>query len=326
MKLKTNPRFACGIWYFGACGDRFKKDGYREDIPLEKRLELVASVEGLEGVEFHYPSELNEDNLERILAIMKDLNLRVANVGPYLHGYTDFRFGSLTNPNPEIRRKAIELVKGAAEIAEKAGCNMTIMWLGPDGFDYPFQTNYAEVWDWLIDSLKEITSSKPNHTFCLEYKPYEPRCKSFVDSIGTSLSIIEAVGAKNLGINIDLGHALMGGENLAASASLALKRGRLFHLHLNDAWKRFDDDLVFGSVHFIEQMELLFWLDYLGFNGWYSFDLFPYREDPEKATEESLGNLRKMREILTRIDEKSLLSAIAESDATKLTAIIREAL
>jgi xylose isomerase len=118
----------------------------------------------------------------------------------------------------------------------------------------------------------------------------------------------------------------MGGENLAASASLALKRGRLFHLHLNDAWKRFDDDLIFGSVHFIEQMELLFWLDYLGFNGWYSFDLFPYREDPEKATEESLGNLRKMREILRRIDEKSLLSAIKGSDATKLTAIIREAI
>lgn len=326
MELMTNPHFACGIWYFGACGDRFKKDGYREDEPLERRLELIGSIKGIEGVEFHYPSELNENNMEHLAAIMKDLGLRVANVGPYLHGYTDFRFGALTNPSSAIRRKAIELVQRTADAAQMVNCNMTIMWLGPDGFDYPFQTNYGKVWNWLIDSLVEITSYKPNHTFCLEYKPYEPRCKSFLDGIGTSLAIISAVGADNLGINIDLGHALMGGENLAASASLALKQKKLFHLHLNDAWKKFDDDLIYASVHLIEHLELLFWLDYLGYDGWYSFDLFPYREDPKLATEQSLENFFKLREILEKIDEKELLAAMEESDATRLSALIREAL
>ncbi|MBC7328578.1 sugar phosphate isomerase/epimerase, partial [bacterium] len=161
---------------------------------------------------------------------------------------------------------------------------------------------------------------------CLEYKPYEPRCKSFVDGIGTSLAIIAAVGAKNLGINIDLGHALMGGENLAAAASLALKQGKLFHLHLNDAWKRFDDDLIYASVHLLEHLELLFWLDRMGYNGWYSFDLFPYREDPKLATERSLENFHKLREMLRKLDEKALFEAIQASDATRLTALIREIL
>lgn len=326
MKLRTTPRFACGIWYFGACGDRFKKDGYRDDIPLEKRLELISEVEGLEGVEFHYPSELNENNVTKLTAIMKDLGLKVANVGPHLHGYTEFRFGSITNPNPGIRRRAIDLIKRTVDTAKMADCSMTIMWLGPDGFDYPFQTNYAEVWGWLIDSLIEITSYAPEHTFCLEYKPYEPRCKSFVDSIGTSLAIISSVGAKNLGINIDLGHALMGGENLAASATLALKQGKLFHLHLNDAWKRFDDDLIFASVHLVEHLELLFWLDYLGYNGWYSFDLFPYRENPQWATQQSIENFHKLREILTKIDEEELFSAIEDSDAVRLSMLIRESI
>lgn len=326
MQLRTKPHFACGIWYFGACGDRFKKDGYREDIPLERRLELIGEIEGLEGVEFHYPSELNENNVERLLSIMKDLNLRVANVGPHLHGYTDFRFGSLTNPDEGIRRKAIELVKRTVDTAKMANCDMTILWLGPDGFDYPFQTNYAEVWSWLIDALQEITSYAPDHRFCLEYKPYEPRCKSFVDGMGITLSLIDAVGANNLGVNIDLGHALMGGENLAMVASLAMKKGKLFHLHLNDAWKKFDDDLIYASVHLVEHLELLFWLDRLGFSGWYSFDLFPYREDPKLATEESLKNFLKLRGMLEKLDEEALLKAIGESDATRISRILREVL
>lgn len=326
MQLRTKPHFACGIWYFGACGDRFKKDGYREDIPLERRLELIGEIEGLEGVEFHYPSELNENNVERLLSIMKDLNLRVANVGPHLHGYTDFRFGSLTNPDEGIRRKAIELVKRTVDTAKMANCDMTILWLGPDGFDYPFQTNYAEVWSWLIDALQEITSYAPDHRFCLEYKPYEPRCKSFVDGMGITLSLIDAVGANNLGVNIDLGHALMGGENLAMVASLAMKKGKLFHLHLNDAWKKFDDDLIYASVHLVEHLELLFWLDRLGFSGWYSFDLFPYREDPKLATEESLKNFLKLRGMLEKLDEEALFKAIGESDATRISRILREVL
>ncbi len=326
MQLRTKPRFACGIWYFGACGDRFKKDGYREDIPLETRLELIGEIEGLEGVEFHYPSELNENNVEHLLSVMKDLNLRVANVGPHLHGYIDFRFGSLTNPDERVRRKAIELVKRTVDTAKMANCDMTILWLGPDGFDYPFQTNYAEVWSWLIDALQEITSYALDHRFCLEYKPYEPRCKSFLDGMGITLSIIDAVGANNLGVNIDLGHALMGGENLAMVASLALKKGKLFHLHLNDAWKKFDDDLIYASVHLVEHLELLFWLDRLGFSGWYSFDLFPYREDPKLATEESLKNFLKLRSMLEKLDEETLLKAIGESDATRISKILREVL
>ncbi len=54
--------------------------------------------------------------------------------------YSDpgFRLGALAHPDPALRRKALDLtLRGLDALAEAEGSLMTL-WLGQDGFDYPF--------------------------------------------------------------------------------------------------------------------------------------------------------------------------------------------
>jgi xylose isomerase len=53
-----------GIWYFAPGGGRFQ-DRYVPDLSIPQRLELAAEMAryGVKGIEAHYPSEVNEENL-----------------------------------------------------------------------------------------------------------------------------------------------------------------------------------------------------------------------------------------------------------------------
>src|SRR5258707_13675680 len=60
-----------GIWAFGAMATRFNPGGYKPELAGVPTVEKVrTAVEGLGGLmddyEFHYPQELNRENLEEV--------------------------------------------------------------------------------------------------------------------------------------------------------------------------------------------------------------------------------------------------------------------
>ena len=76
-------------------------------------------------------------------------------------------------------------------------------------------------------------------------------------------------GLANVGVCIDVGHSFMAGENVAESAVLLQHHGeKLFHMHFNDNYRSWDDDMIVGSVHWVEYVELLHWLRETGYAGW----------------------------------------------------------
>ena len=46
-------------------------------------------------------------------------------------------------------------------------------------------------------------------------------------------------------------------------------------MHFNDNYRLWDDDMIVGSVHTIEYLELLYWLDRVGYDGYLSMDQYP---------------------------------------------------
>jgi len=96
---------------------------------------------------------------------------------------------------------------------------------------------------------------------------------SLISTVGKALLIAEEIELDNVGVNMDTGHALMGFENLAESAVLLHRYKRLFYLHLNDNYRDWDYDMIVGGVHIWETLELLYWLNKLGYDGWYTLDL-----------------------------------------------------
>ncbi|MEI6388579.1 MAG: hypothetical protein WCQ50_18340 [Spirochaetota bacterium] len=98
---------------------------------------------------------------------------------------------------------------------------------------------------------------------------------------------------------------------------------KLFHMHFNDNYRSWDDDMIVGSVHLVEYIELLFWLRETGYEGWYSMDQYPYREDGQGALRESVDFLRGVEVMLEGTAMQEIRALIAEGDAVKSSAWLR---
>ena len=97
-------------------------------------------------------------------------------------------------------------------------------------------------------------------------------------------------------------------------------------MHFNDNYRLWDDDMIVGSVHTIEYLELLYWLDRTGYDGYLSMDQYPYREDTERAISESIQWLKAFRTIINRAGIDMITDVIRRGDATEASAMLREAM
>ena len=325
--MSTNLKFSANINTFNACADRYVLSGYGKRLTTEQLIDTATKVEGLTGVEVVGLWHVNDDNVAQVYRRIQDAGLEVTCVTPDIWASAKWGKGSFTSNDPTVRQAAIDEVKRSMEWAQQMNCDVVDLWFGQDGYDYPLQTNYLAVWDRLIEGTIECAEHLPEVNLVIEYKPKEPRTHCFVSTVGKTLLLIEKVNKPNVGAMVDLGHALMGYEVTAESASLLHYFGhKLFYMHFNDNWRLWDDDMTAGSVHTIELLELLYWLDRIGYDGWYALDIFPYREDGVRAASESIRWIQGLYGLLDKMGRDRIAAVIAENDAMGASALIREAL
>ena len=53
------------------------------------------------------------------------------------------------------------MLNEATELAKELGCDYVKLWFGQDGWDYPFQVNYHDVWNLAVDGLRELVAPTP---------------------------------------------------------------------------------------------------------------------------------------------------------------------
>jgi xylose isomerase len=301
--------------------------GYGERLTTEQLIRAATQVEGLTGVEVVGLWHVNDSNVEQIRKQIQDAGLEVTCVTPDIWASGKWGNGSFASNDPKIRRDAIQEVKKSMEWARQLNCEVIDLWFGQDGYDYPFQADYMAVWDRIIEGTLECAEYLPEVKIVLEYKPKEPRTHCFIATVGKTLLLIEKVNKPNVGAMIDVGHALMAYENVAEStALLQYFGGKLFYMHFNDNWRLWDDDMTVGSVHTIEMLELLYWLDRVNYNGWYALDIFPYRENGLRAASESIRWIQGLQGLVDRIGRERIGQVIASADAMSASEMIREAL
>jgi D-apiose isomerase len=317
-------KISVGIWFLGATSDRFVKKGYRgADTTIEERFEMVGSIEDARGLEMHYPSEVTDDNYKALKLLADDLGLEIVQFCPHLWIDPKYKFGQFTNSNPKLRREALDLVKRTTDLAQYMQAHVMVYWPAQDGYDYPFQINYREALDHLVENLASWCDYNPQQKVVIEYKAWEPRSRILLPTIGHCMTLVNEINRPNLGVNIDMGHAFMMKENLAESISLASRYNKLFHTHWNDNWKLFDDDIIAGTVNLWETLEALYWLEEWGYDGWFGLDLFPYREDPAQVVEETIKNLKFGYELLERVPRQELRDVMQSYDAIRIAQLMR---
>jgi xylose isomerase len=325
--MNDKPRFSANINTFNAGADRYVLAGYGERYPTDELIKMATQVEGLTGVELVGLWHVNDDNVEQIRRQVSDAGLAVTCVTPDIWASSKWGRGSFTSNDIQIRKAAIQEVKKSMEWARQLNCDVIDLWFGQDGYDYPFQGNFLTAWDLLIEGVQECAEHVPEVKIVLEYKPKEPRTHCYIGTVGKTLLLIEKVNRSNVGAMIDVGHALMAYENTAESAALLQYFGdKLFYMHFNDNWRLWDDDMTVGSVHTIEMLELLYWLDRMNYSGWYALDIFPYRENGVRAAQESIRWLQGLQDILNRMGRERFEAVIASGDSMDASALLREAL
>jgi xylose isomerase len=320
-----NPEFGAGIWMFQQFVDRYATDAYGPPVGTLEAIERAAEVGDIKVLDINYPFAGNDVTVEQVREMLQRTGLRAQAITPHLY-MREFQLGSFTNPDAAVRRRAVELCKRGIEVAQQLDAKYLKLWPGQDGFDYPFQADYAQIWEYQIGGVREVAESAPQMQFAIEYKLKEPRVHMLFGNAARTLLAIEDMGVDNVGIVLDLGHSFFAKETPADVLQLVSRRGKLVSVEVNDNWREWDDDMAVGTVHVIETLEFLHALRQVNWAGPILLDQFPFREDPVKAARHSIQTIRALNRVLDRIDLKALKAVQDRQDALEAQRLVLDIL
>ena len=324
--FEMDLRFTAGIWFFSPSDSRFH-GRYKADVPLEARLEVAHSLQdyGLAGLEAHYPNEINEDNLAIWQDFQRDTGIRLVTTIPLLFYDEAFEFGSVSNPDEAVRRIAIDRIQKTLEIGQTLGVDFSVIWAGIDGYENPFGMDMVAARARMAEGIAEAMDAVPGSRVAFEPKPYEPRGRILYgltpegNLLGHQVeAMLEAPenrsllddGHKLLCLNPEIGHLLMGYEDLPYALSWPLSEGRLAHTHWNSQpLGNYDQDLNVGVIA-PDQMEAgLYTLKMHGYEGLFGIDVNPERMPVDVALKLSMDVLRAANDRINGLDHARFIEA-----------------
>ncbi|MBD3421500.1 MAG: TIM barrel protein [Chitinivibrionales bacterium] len=320
-------KYAVILGNLGNTCDRFLSSGYKEQLDKATMLKQASSINRVTGIELVGTWDIDESNVGEMKALLQDNNLQCASIIPDQFSQKRWGKGTFAAPDKAVRDAAVAEIKKSIDIAVEMECDMLNLWPGQDGFDYPLCANYIEEREWFVEGVRECAeyALKKNVKLALEYKIKEPRTHSYLARVSDTIFVVNQVGLDNVGVCIDTGHAFMAYENVGESIALLKMAGdKLFHMHFNDNYNAWDDDMIVGSIRLVEYFEILYWLRKTGYNRWYSMDQYPYREDGYGAIRSSVLYLQKMEAILNSVGMERVAELVARRDPIATSDFIRE--
>jgi len=277
-------------------------------VPVIDRIRQVGQTEGIDGIELHLPTEIDESNADEIEKVLDEYGLQIVQLCGHTWTEKRYKFGALGDADAAVRKAAIKRVKDALDMGARFDVPISVLWPATDGNDFPLQTDYPALYDRYVESLREILAHIHENGYttklCIEPKPFEPRSWIMMGTTAQALCIVNEIDDPNLGINLDVGHSLIARENIEDQLSLVCRYGRLYHTHFNDNDTQCDADLPPGTVNFQRLVAVMYVLDGFGYDGWFGLDLFPYRDEPEKFMRLSVENLRLATGVVEMMNER----------------------
>jgi len=309
----------------GSCSDRYCSS-YGANFSTRDLFERVNSIKLVKGVDLVATPSLVK-NWEIVKDCVKQYGLKVVSIAVDHFTVEKWRQGSFSSIDPEIRKLAIQRTKEAMDMAAEIGCDSVTIWPGQDGYDYIFQADYMNERTWFAEGIKDACKHRKDISVYLEYKMKEPRTHCYLNSASTTVLILNEIAEPNSGAIIDFGHSLLGYENPAESVVLLKKYGdKLRHVHINDNYRYWDDDMIVGSIRQLEYLEFFYWLRKFEYKGWFTIDQFPYRENGKEAVEESAKWMDALESLLDNADMNEIGECLKRKDAIEASRLMRKIL
>lgn len=305
--------------FLGRTQDRFSE--YQQPTDLEQRLDMVASIDGVSGVEIVYPYETGEPVATK--QMFADRGLVFAAVNANIKKETQWVPGALSRPDSDIRHDAIAVIKRAKDYAKIVGAPLVTCCPLSDGFDNLFQVDYPKAWRNMIDSVSEAADYLPEIPLYLEYKINETRVNCQLDSCAKTIVLLKDVQNAATGVTIDFGHSLLAKENPAQVLSLCEETGVNYYLHTNDNDWNFDWDLISGSRNFLHTAEFLFYAQEFGYDKFFTADASPRIFDMVGFFTEHAKMNQAIYDLVGGLDRQKYRRLMAEEKYLELMGMVR---
>jgi sugar phosphate isomerase/epimerase len=238
-----------------------------------------------------YLPRFDDDDEAALRDVLSETGLSVSNVNANTAtGYYDdappsaFFDPSLATADDADREWRVEYTKRAVDLAAATGAPAVCV---ASGRALP-GTLPEEAYDYFVDSLHEVLdyAAPRGVDVGIEFEP-----ELLVECVAETMDLLDDVGRDGLGVNLDVGHAAVYGDEPAEA--VARCAGRITGVHLEDIvggvrgkhYHRIpgEGDLDFPAV-----------LDALadaGYDGAVTLELYTYPDEPDRAAREAYDAL-----------------------------------
>jgi protein FrlC len=261
--------------------------------PLDVAIDAIAAA-GYAGIEIladkphWYPDTFDERAAEVLREKLYHLRLEVSNVNANCtFGYfkdappEPFFEPSLISPNPAHRADRIRMIQNTLQFAKAVGAeNISIT----SGRALPTMPPDAAMRQ-LLESLSPVleTAEKLKVRVGFECEP-----GLFIEWATELRDLIDRLGSKMLGANLDIGHSVVLGEDVPAT--LKLLKGRIWNCHVEDLPGKKHYHLIPGQGT-MDWTALKSALLDIKYNRFLTVELYSYPDRPVEAAQQSIDYL-----------------------------------
>lgn len=278
---------------------------YNPDRSIKEKILLSKEIKGIDGFELCYPADFQDIPVLR--SLLEENGFGVSAINVRSRRQNKWLRGSFTSSRASERQEVVDEFRRAMDIAQEMGVTRLTTCPLNDGHDYVFEIDYQKAYEYAEETFSAICSHNRDIRLCIEYKLNDPRTRCLFGTAGETLSFCQMVGASNLGVTMDFGHSLLGGERPAQALCLLAWAGRMFYVHLNDNDRNWDWDMLPGAFHLNELMEFFYYLKRLGYdNDWYAYDVMSKEIDTIQHFSLVTKLTRKFENMAARIDKERM--------------------
>lgn len=257
------PQIKTGPWIFW--------NDLEESMAKAKKL-------GFDAIELFTPSHdtIDEVILKELLASHQlELAAVGTGAGKVIHGLT------LTDPNSEVRQKAITFISKMLDFGGKFGAPAII---GSMQGNVLAGNDREETLSWLAESLEILGEQAKTAGTFLIYEPLNRYETNLFNKLADGMSFLEKLETKNVKLLADLFHMNIEESDMAESIQHANQH--IGHIHFADSNRN-----PIGNGH-TEMDAIAKAIKAIDYNGYISAEAFPY-PSPDEAAKKTIDSFNR---------------------------------